>query len=67
MEELLQQILQECRPYTGQGALASYIPELAKADKNHLGVCIRTRGMETFSAGDTKERFTAAASPSRAS
>ena len=26
MEELLQQILQECRPYTGQGALASYIP-----------------------------------------
>ena len=27
MEELLQQILQECRPYTGQGALASYIPE----------------------------------------
>ena len=30
MEELLQQILQECRPYTGQGALASYIPELAR-------------------------------------
>ena len=30
MEELLQQIRQECRPYTGQGALASYIPELAR-------------------------------------
>ena len=41
-----------------RGSAPSYIPELAKADKNHLGVCIRTRGMETFSAGDTKERFT---------
>ena len=41
-----------------RGSAPPYIPELAKADKNHLGACIRTRGMETFSAGDTKERFT---------
>ena len=38
MEELLQQILQECRPYTGQGALASYIPELARQDPDRLGI-----------------------------
>ena len=38
MEELLQQILQECRPYTGQGALASYIPELARQDPDRLVV-----------------------------
>ena len=41
MEELLQQILQECRPYTGQGALASYIPELAREEtlrRVHLGL-----------------------------
>ena len=37
MEELLQQILQECRPYTGQGALASYIPELAP---DRLGIAV---------------------------
>ena len=38
MEELLQQILRECRPYTGQGALASYIPELARQDPDRLVV-----------------------------
>ena len=40
MEELLQQILQECRPYTGQGALASYIPELARQDPARLGIAV---------------------------
>ena len=44
MEELLQQILQECRPYTGQGALASYIPELARQDPRIWAVCTDSRG-----------------------
>ena len=58
MQKILENALEIGRKYIPEGECASYIPELAKADKNHLGVCIRTRGMETFSAGDTKERFT---------
>ena len=32
MEELLEQLLEECRPFTREGKVASYIPELAKSD-----------------------------------
>ena len=39
MEELLQQILQECRLHTGQGALASYIPELARQTRT-VGIAV---------------------------
>ena len=53
MQKILENALEIGRKYIPEGECASYIPELAKADKNHLGVCIRTRGMETFSAGDT--------------
>lgn len=51
MQKILENALEIGRKYIPEGECASYIPELAKADKNHLGVCIRTRGMETFSAG----------------
>ena len=49
MQKILENALEIGRKYIPEGECASYIPELAKADKNHLGVCIRTRGMETFS------------------
>lgn len=48
MQKILENALEIGRKYIPEGECASYIPELAKADKNHLGVCIRTRGMETF-------------------
>lgn len=32
MEELLERLLEECRPTAGQGHVADYIPELAKGD-----------------------------------
>lgn len=34
MKELLDKILKDCTPYIEQGKLESYIPKLAKADKN---------------------------------
>ena len=38
MNTLLQQILDACRPYTKEGRVANYIPELAKADmKRYYG------------------------------
>ena len=40
MEELLEQLLDECRHYTKEGAVATYIPELAKADENEFGICV---------------------------
>ena len=58
MEELLQQILQECRPYTGQGALASYIPELARQDPDRLGIAVFDRDGNMVEAGDSRRSFT---------
>jgi phage terminase large subunit-like protein len=39
MDEMLEQILKECHPYTSEGKLANYIPELAKANPN-MGVSV---------------------------
>ena len=58
MEELLQQILQECRPYTEQGALASYIPELARQDPDRLGIAVFDRDGNMVEAGDSRRSFT---------
>lgn len=41
-----------------QGEVASYIPELSKADKNHLGLCIYTKDGRRYSIGNTDVRFT---------
>ena len=38
MEELLDSLLEECRPYTQQSMLATYIPEMAKGDPSNLGI-----------------------------
>ncbi len=58
MEALLKQILEDCRRYTEQGAVATYIPELAKADKSDFGICIVNEKNECFAAGDFEKPFT---------
>lgn len=50
-------ILDECRSYTKEGRVASYIPELAKADASKLGVYLISPDGEWF-AGDHDARFT---------
>ena len=40
MEQLLEELLDSCQPYTKQGKLADYIPELLKADPNALGIYV---------------------------
>ena len=40
------------------GSVASYIPELAKADKNKLGICLYTIDGNQFETGNTEDRFT---------
>ena len=58
MEELLEELLEECRPFTQRGKLASYIPELSKADGRELGICVRTIGGEEYHCGYWQRRFT---------
>lgn len=58
MEDLLEELLAECRPYTQQGALANYIPELAKGDVNDLGIYVQRSDGRHYQVGDYKKRFT---------
>lgn len=58
MRELLDNLVEECRQYTGNGNLASYIPELLKYNKDDLGIyLIRNDGKEFF-AGNHDRVFT---------
>ncbi|USF26536.1 Glutaminase 2 [Firmicutes bacterium ASF500] len=58
MEDLLEELLSECRPYTQQGALANYIPELAKGNINDLGIYVQRSDGRHYQVGDYKKRFT---------
>lgn len=58
MEELLEQLIEECSVYTKQGALANYIPELTKADVNKFGAYIISSDGKNYFAGDYMHKFT---------
>ena len=58
MEELLEELLDECRPYTQQGKLADYIPELTKGNLNDLGIYVVSSDGKRYHAGDYKKEFT---------
>lgn len=58
MDELLENLLEECRPYTRMGKVASYIPELSKADREDFGVYIVNSDGKHFTAGDCEKYFT---------
>lgn len=59
MKELLDRVLSECSGYADYGRVASYIPELAKADKSDFGIAIIEENGECYSVGDYNKRFTA--------
>ena len=58
MRERLNCILDSCRQYIEQGAVASYIPELANADKNEFGICVISDPNIVDFAGDYDKSFT---------
>lgn len=58
MKQLLESILQECRPYISQGKLASYIPELSKVNRDAFGICVLPHSQEMVYAGDYDKAFT---------
>lgn len=48
----------ESKVHTAEGQVASYIPELANAPADVLGICIMDAGGKTVQAGDTDYHFT---------
>lgn len=46
------------KQWLGQGAPASYIPELSKANPNHLAVCVTDLTGHTLASGDSEVSFT---------
>ena len=54
---VLEQALLEGRAMLPGGEVATYIPELGKANPGHLGICLRTLDGKRFQAGDTDVRF----------
>lgn len=57
IQQVLEQALAQGKEVTDLGKVATYIPELGKADKHQLGICVFTKEGERFYAGDTKTRF----------
>lgn len=56
-QRILNEIYQTLRNSKNKGEVATYIPELAKMDKNSLGIHLRLSSGETFSVGDSNEKF----------
>lgn len=57
-ERLLGDAIEYARSFIHEGEVASYIPELAKANREHLGGCIMTVDGECFHVGDWQQPFT---------
>lgn len=57
MNEFLEELVKKSIDYTGQGKVASYIPELAAAKSTQVGICV-SNGSELFYAGDYNQKFT---------
>lgn len=58
MKLTLDNIIDKNRHYAKAGKVASYIPELSKADGGALGICITTLEGEEFFSGDYEKKFT---------
>lgn len=60
-ERDLQAAIQEIHAHyrtSDDGEVATYIPELSKANPDHFGVCVATTDGRIFSAGDCDQPFT---------
>ena len=58
MNSLLDKIVERCRPLAENGNVATYIPELSKADKNDLALSVYTLDQKLHSSGDFSKKFT---------
>ncbi|ERI90950.1 glutaminase A [Clostridiales bacterium oral taxon 876 str. F0540] len=58
MNKLLEAVIENNKKWTRDGKVATYIPELGKADSDAAGVCIITLDGEEYNGGDHKTKFT---------
>ena len=58
MEELLEQLWKECHPYTQLGKVATYIPELSKADPGDFGIYLLLSNGRRYMIGNYEKNFT---------
>ncbi|MGL4740065.1 MAG: glutaminase A [Sarcina sp.] len=58
MKKLLDSYLEKNMDTVQEGKVATYIPELAKANKNDLGICIVTLNGEIYKSGLADKKFT---------
>lgn len=56
-QALVDEVLSDVSAYKGQGTMASYIPALASADPNRLGLALVLEDGSSFAAGDADEAF----------
>ena len=57
LERILGEAYEAGRTRTHTGTLASYIPELAKAEAEDFGLCARSLSGEVYAFGETEKRF----------
>jgi glutaminase len=57
LQVLIDEVYEKYLPHNA-GEVATYIPELGKADPRHFGVCLITADGRTFEAGDCDQPFT---------
>jgi len=57
IQDFLQELHRNCTA-PNDGAVATYIPELAKADPDWFGICIVTANGAVYEVGDTRQEFT---------
>ncbi len=58
MQAFLDQCVESAKPLTEKGNVATYIPELLRWTKDHVGVCVVTADGHVFGSGQFEERFT---------
>lgn len=58
MKTILNEVIEENRHWTRLGQVASYIPELAKENRDALGLCVHGVDERIERAGDFETRFT---------
>jgi glutaminase len=57
LQVLIDEVYEKCLPHS-HGEVATYIPELSKADPEAFGVCVVTADGRAFEAGDCDRAFT---------
>ncbi len=57
MQALIDEIAEKARPHAASGAVASYIPALARVDPSKFALAVMTADGEEFYAGDADDRF----------